>query len=87
MKYFMVGIKGSRMSALTRLLTLDGHIVEGVDVGDDFYTSKSLENIKIYSFDEFILKDDFFYIIGNAYYEVKMFGDQMTYMIDWNFRQ
>lgn len=69
MKYYMVGIKGAGMSALAKLLVLDGHIVEGVDVGDDFYTSKSLENIKIYSFDEFILKDDFFYIIGNAYLE------------------
>lgn len=69
MKYYMVGIKGAGMSALAKLLVLDGHIVEGVDVGDDFYTSKSLENIKKYSFDEFILKDDFFYIIGNAYLE------------------
>ena len=72
MKYFMVGIKGSRMSALTRLLTLDGHIVEGVDFGEDFYTSKTLENIKIYSFDEFILKDDFYYIIGNAFIDHKV---------------
>ena len=32
MKYFLIGIKGVAMSALAKLLLLDGHIVEGIDV-------------------------------------------------------
>ena len=67
MKYYLVGIKGSGMSALANILLQDGHTVEGVDVDEDFYTCKHLNGIRIVSFNKFILKDDFFYIIGNAY--------------------
>ena len=69
MKYFMVGIKGAGMSALANILYKDGHTVEGVDVKEDFYTCSNLENIDIVSFENFMLKDDCFYIIGNAYVE------------------
>ena len=63
----MVGIKGAGMSALANILYKDGHIVEGVDVKEDFYTSRNLKNINIITFEEFIIKDDYFYIIGNAF--------------------
>ena len=56
------------MSALAKLLLLDGHIVEGVDVKEDFYTCENLKNISVYSFEEFNLDKSFFYIIGNAYH-------------------
>ena len=56
------------MSALAKLLLLDGHMVEGVDVNEDFYTCDNLKNIRVGSFDEFILDESFFYIIGNAYH-------------------
>lgn len=57
------------MSALANILLKDGHIVEGVDVEQDFYTCKNLNYINIVSFDDFVIKDDFFYIIGNAFVE------------------
>lgn len=57
------------MSALAKLLLLDGHIVEGIDVKEDFYTSDNICDLNIYSIDQFILKKDFFYIIGNAFVE------------------
>ena len=69
MKYFMVGIKGAGMSALANILYKDGHTVEGVDVKEDFYTSSNLSNISIVTFEEFVIKEDFIYIIGNAYVE------------------
>ena len=56
------------MSALAKLLLSDGHIVEGVDVKEDFYTCENLKNISVYSFEEFNLDKSFFYIIGNAYH-------------------
>lgn len=56
------------MSALAKLLLLDGHSVEGVDVKEDFYTSENLRNITIFSFEDFVLDESFFYIIGNAYH-------------------
>ena len=56
------------MSALAKLLLSDGHIVEGVDVKEDFYTCENLKNVSVYSFDEFNLDKSFFYIIGNAYH-------------------
>ena len=67
MKFFMVGIKGAGMSALANILYKDGHIVEGVDVKEDFYTCGNLKNISVYSFDDFVLDKSFYYIIGNAY--------------------
>lgn len=67
MKYYLVGIKGSGMSALANILIKDGHIVEGVDVKEDFYTSEALKGINVIEFEKFLIKDDFIYIIGNAY--------------------
>ena len=67
MKYYLIGIKGAGMSGLANILVKDGHIVEGIDVEEDFYTMKSLSNIKIDTFENFAIKEDFIYIIGNAY--------------------
>ncbi|MDE5868459.1 MAG: hypothetical protein K2H02_05895, partial [Anaeroplasmataceae bacterium] len=42
MLFYLVGIKGSAMSALAKILNQEGHLVMGVDVLEDFYTSKDL---------------------------------------------
>lgn len=72
MKYYLVGIKGSGMSALANILIKDGHIVEGVDVKEDFYTSEVLKGVNVIEFEDFSIKDDFIYIIGNAYINHKI---------------
>lgn len=66
MLFYLVGIKGSGLSALAKILIDNGHIVYGVDESTSFYTEKNL-NAKIEAFDKMILKKSYFYIIGNAY--------------------
>lgn len=67
MLFYLVGIKGSAMSALAKILNEEGHLVMGVDVLEDFYTSKDLNGIHLEDFDHMNLKDSYFYIIGNAF--------------------
>ncbi|MDE5565914.1 MAG: hypothetical protein K2I77_02900, partial [Anaeroplasmataceae bacterium] len=67
MLFYLVGIKGSAMSALAKILYQEGHLVMGVDVLEDFYTSKDLNGIQLEDFDHMNLKDSYFYIIGNAF--------------------
>lgn len=64
--YYLIGIKGSGMSALAKLLISEGHIVKGVDSKEHFFTEKGL-NINIDNFYNMKLKPSYFYIIGNAY--------------------
>lgn len=66
MIYYLVGIKGTGMSALAKILISDGHIVSGVDVKEDFFTTKHI-NACIDDFSCMILKKSYFYVIGNAY--------------------
>ncbi len=68
MKYYLVGIKGSAMASLAKLLLDLGHDVTGVDYKEDYYTldSKAL-GIKVDTFNEVNLNNDCFYIIGNAF--------------------
>ncbi len=67
MLFYLIGIKGSAMSALAKILYQQGHMVTGVDVENDFYTMKNLENISLENFNNMQLKRHYFYIIGNAY--------------------
>ena len=50
MLFYLVGIKGSALSALAKILSKQGHIVRGVDVEEDFYTMNSKCPIRIVSF-------------------------------------
>lgn len=69
MLFYLVGIKGSGMSALAKVLYEQGHIVRGVDVEDYYYTEKNLKDIPMDSFSHINLKPSYYYIIGNAYLE------------------
>lgn len=57
------------MSALANLLNDLGHSVLGVDKEEVFFTDNVLSKFKIESFDNYDLKEDNFYIIGNAYHK------------------
>ena len=65
--YHFIGIKGSGMSALAKLLLDDGHIVKGLDTECDYYTKSSLYDIPIDNFENYKLSKSYVYIIGNAY--------------------
>ncbi len=69
MLFYLIGIKGSAMSALAKILSQLGHIIKGVDVEEDFYTLKNTENISIETFANMNLRKSYYYIIGNAYQE------------------
>ena len=69
MKYFLVGIKGTRMSALAQILNDLGYEVEGSDKPDHFFTEQALldKNIKIYNFNRDNIKEDMIIVQGNAF--------------------
>ncbi|MDE6414979.1 MAG: hypothetical protein K2K48_06155 [Anaeroplasmataceae bacterium] len=67
MLFYLIGIKGSALSALAKILIKQGHIVRGVDVEEEFYTMNSKYPIRIESFSNMQLKNCYFYIIGNAF--------------------
>ena len=69
MKYFLVGIKGTGMSALAQILDGLGYEVEGSDKPDHFFTEQALidKGIKIYEFNKNNIKEDMIIIQGNAF--------------------
>ena len=69
MKYFLVGIKGTGMSALAQILDGLGYEVEGSDKPDHFFTEQALldKGIKIYEFNKDNIKEDMVIIQGNAF--------------------
>ena len=69
MKYFLVGIKGTGMSALACLLSDLGNKVEGSDEDEYYFTEDNLikRNIIIHKFNEVNLDSTYIYIIGNAF--------------------
>lgn len=75
MKYCLVGIKGVAMSGLAKILLMDEHIVEGIDVNDDYYTIENLKGIKLYDFKNYELNRDFTYIIGNSFQNHKIVSE------------
>ena len=68
-KFYLVGIKGTGMSALALMLKDEGNEVLGSDTNEYFFTEKSLINndIKILEFNKENIIGDSYYIIGNAY--------------------
>lgn len=81
MLFYLVGIKGSALSALAKILSAQGHVVRGVDVEEDFYTMNSRYPIRIESFSNMKLKNCYFYIIGNAFtnHSVTKYIERMKY--------
>lgn len=71
MKYYLVGIKGTGMSSLAKLLKDLGNDVVGSDIEKYFFTEDSLKEneINIYRFNKGNILKDYFYIISNAYNE------------------
>ncbi len=70
MKYYLIGCKGSGMSALAILLKYDGHTVSGSDISDYIYTQDNLKkhNIKVDNLDsDEYLKSDFI-ILGHSFF-------------------
>ena len=75
MKYYLVGIKGTGMASLARILKDNGNEIVGCDSDEYFFTQDLLDeyNIKYELFDDFSYKKDFYYIIGNYYIENEKF--------------
>lgn len=71
MKYFLVGIKGTGMSALASYLKQRGEEVLGSDIEESFFTEETLRNndIEWRSFSLNNLKKEYFYIISSSYSE------------------
>lgn len=67
--YFLVGIKGSGMAALACVLSDLGFEVAGSDEEKYYFTEDKLrkKNIPIYHFSEDNIKEEYIYIIGNAF--------------------
>ena len=66
--YYLIGIKGSGMSALASILYDLGYEVAGSDVEKHFFTEEGLaaRNIKILPYDEKNIKEGMIIIRGNA---------------------
>ena len=69
MKFYLVGIKGSGMSALACYLYDLGNIVIGSDYNETFDFERGLikRNIQVFTFSKNNLDPNYIYIIGNAY--------------------
>lgn len=71
MHFYLVGIKGTGMSALANILDDLGHNVRGADYDKKYFTEATFrKNIVVENFNESKLNEEYFYIIGNAF---KMF--------------
>ena len=69
MKYYLVGIKGSGMSALATYLKTKGHEVIGSDTLQNYGFEQNLisYNIKVFPFSKENIKPEYIYVISNAY--------------------
>lgn len=68
MQFYLVGIKGSGMSALANILIDLGHEVFGVDYPKKYFTEDTLpKSIVRETFETAIIKKEYFYVIGNAF--------------------
>ena len=83
MHFYLVGIKGAGMSALANILIDLGYKVSGVDYNKKYFTEASFRtSIHLESFNDYLLKEDYFYIIGNAF----KLSDITKEIIDLNYR-
>lgn len=69
MIYYFIGIKGSGMASLAKILLSLKEVVKGCDYNEKFYTENGLENIDIDDINNFKLEKEYTYIIGNAFIE------------------
>ncbi len=69
MKYYLVGIKGTGMSALAKILIDLGHDVLGSDVKESYFTDNMLlaNSIKVLPFNKDNIKEDIIYIASSCY--------------------
>ena len=68
MIYYLIGIKGTGMSARANILADLGHGVKGADYDKKFFTEATLrESISVEKFENCNLSKEYFYIIGNAF--------------------
>ena len=67
--YYLIGIKGTGMSALAQILFDLGYEVMGSDKPDHFFTEKPLieRGIKILPFNKDNIKEDMLIVQGNAF--------------------
>ena len=77
MKYYLVGIKGTGMSALAKLLKDQGNEVVGSDVIEHYFTEDSLieKGITIKNFDENNIDSDYFYSDNEGHIFAKITND------------
>lgn len=73
MNCYLVGIKGSGMSSLAKILDALNENIVGCDYNKEYYTDEGLERIKIFDIDKAILMEDYIYIIGNAFLKHSIF--------------
>ena len=68
MHFYFIGIKGTGMSALANILSDLGYNVSGVDYNKKYFTDATLrKSINIETFENCILSNEYFYIVGNAF--------------------
>ena len=68
MHFYLVGIKGTGMSALANILDDLGHNVRGADYDKKYFTEATFrKEIIVEDFENCILNESYFYIIGNAF--------------------
>ena len=67
--YYFIGIKGSGMASLARIMYELGYEVSGSDIDKYIFIEDDLrkKNIPIYSFNKDNIKDGYKVIIGNAF--------------------
>lgn len=80
MKYYIVGIKGSGLSALANILYDLGHTIRGADITKQMFTQQKLEekNIIIDSLDNMRYEDFDIIVIGNAFLNKYDFKNKKT---------
>ena len=68
MHFYFIGIKGTGMSSLANILVDLGYKVSGADYNKKYFTEATFrQEIVVENFEDCILSDSYFYIIGNAF--------------------
>lgn len=85
-KFYLVGIKGSGMSSLARILYDLGNFVMGSDIEKTFFTDESLsqKDIEVKHFNKDNITSEYMYIIGKTYNEEN--NEEVKEIIDKQYR-